>query len=205
MAELLAGTRLRGYAWHCFRRGGAGTSRGRKPNLPYFKWWRGWTDTPTVMRYATAFTDPEVFGLLQPPSPSSESVGNGEEEITNCIAVWGGGLFGADQLEEDCGFVGPIHLPPPPGNRQADTVDPPAEDGCSGGTCPANPRTRIPAPLTAPTAAPRAAPVWRSSSRTWEGLREAHSRPSELGKGVGGESDRGSAADPVHSVADASA
>ena len=37
LAELLAGTRRRGYAWHCFRRGGAGASLCRKPNLPYFK------------------------------------------------------------------------------------------------------------------------------------------------------------------------
>ena len=71
LAELLAGTRWRGYAWHCFRRGGAGTAWGRKPNLPYFKWWGGWTDTPTAMRYATAFKDPEVLGPLQLPSPSS--------------------------------------------------------------------------------------------------------------------------------------
>ena len=54
LAELLAGTRWRGYAWHCFRRGGAGASWGRKPNLLYFKWWGGWADTPTAMRYATS-------------------------------------------------------------------------------------------------------------------------------------------------------
>ena len=53
------------------------------------------------MRYAMAFIDQEVLGPLQLPSPSSESVGNGEGEITNCIAVWGGGIFGADKLEED--------------------------------------------------------------------------------------------------------
>ena len=70
---------------------------------------------------------------------------------------------------------------------------------------PAHLKTRIPAPGTAPTAAPRAAPVWRSSSRPREGLKEAHGRPSELGQGVGEGSDRGSAADPVHRVADASA
>ena len=87
LAELLAGTRWRGYVWHCFRRAGAGASWGRKPSLPYFKWWGGWMDTPTAMRYAMAFTDPEVLGPLQLPSPSSESVGNGEEGITNCIAV----------------------------------------------------------------------------------------------------------------------
>ena len=44
----------------------------------------------------------------------------------------------------------------------------------------AQPKTRIPAPRTAPTAAPRAAPAWRSSSRPRGGLKEAHSRPSEL-------------------------
>ena len=85
------------------------------------------------MLYALAFKDPEVLGPLQLPSPSSESVGNGEEEIANCIAVWGGGLFGADKLETDSGFVGPIHFPPPPGHRQANTVEPPDADGGSGG------------------------------------------------------------------------
>ena len=133
LAELLAGTRWRGYAWHSFRRGGAGASWGRKPNLPFFKWWGGWTDTPTAMRSAMAFKDPEVLGPLQLPSPSSESAGNGEEEIANCIAVLGGGLFGADKLETDSGFVGPIHLPPPPGRRQTPTVEPPDADGGRGG------------------------------------------------------------------------
>ena len=113
--------------------GRGGCILGRKPNLQFFKWWGGWTDTPTAMRYAMAFKDPEVLGLLQLPSPSSESVGNGEEEIANCIAVWGGGLFGADKLETDPGFVGLVHLPPPPGHRQADTVEPPDADGGSGG------------------------------------------------------------------------
>ena len=90
-------------------------------------------DTPTAMRYAMAFKDPEVLGPLQLPSPSSESVGNGEEAIANFVAVWGGGLFGADKLETDSGFVGPIHLPPPPGHRQAPTVEPPDADGGRGG------------------------------------------------------------------------
>ena len=130
------GTRWRGYAWHSFRRGGAGASWGRKPNLPFFKWWGGWTDTPTAMRYAMAFKDPEVLGPLQLPSPSSESVGNGEEEIANYIAVWGGGLFSADKLETDSGFVGPIHLPPPPGHRQAPRLEPP--DAASGRNGPRN-------------------------------------------------------------------
>ena len=85
------------------------------------------------MRYAMAFKDPEVIGPLQLPSPSSQSVRNGEEEIVSCIAVWGGGLFGADKLETDFGFVGPIHLPPPPGHRQANTVEPPDADGGSRG------------------------------------------------------------------------
>ena len=205
LAELLAGPRWRGYAWHCFRRGGASASWGRKPNLLYFKWWGGWTDTPTAMRYAMAFTDPEVLGPLQLPSPSSESVGNGEEEITNCIAVWGGGMFGADSsrrvlamsvlstcflLRVTAKLIRWTQL-----LRMA----------VLGVLYPAHPKTRIPAPWTAPTAAPRAAPAWRSSSRPREGLKEAHSRPSELGQGVGEGSDRGSAADPVHKVADASA
>ena len=136
LVELLAGTRWRGYAWHCFRRGGAGASGGRKPNLPYFKWWGGLTDTPTTMRYATASKDPEVLGPLQLPSPSSESVESGADEITNCIAVWGGGMFGADKLEEDTGYVGAVHLPPPPVDRHTDTVDPPAEGGHGGDAVP---------------------------------------------------------------------
>ena len=136
LAELLAGTRWMSYAWHCFRRGGAGASWGPKPNLPYFKWWGGWTDTPTAMRYATAFKDPEVLGPLQLPSPSSQPAESSDETVTNCIAVWGGGMFGADKLEEDSGYVGPVHLPPPPGDRQTDTVDHPAQDGSAGDAMP---------------------------------------------------------------------
>ena len=70
---------------------------------------------------------------------------------------------------------------------------------------PTTPRTRTRAPQTAPTAVPRAAPGWRSSSRPRAGLRAAHSRPSELGKGVGEVSGHGNAADPVHRVAEAGA
>ena len=186
LAELLAGTRWRGYTWHCFRRGGAGASWGRKPNLPYFKWWGGWTDTPTAMRYAAAFKAPEVLVPLQLPSPSSESVGSGAEESTNCIALWGGGMFGADKPEENPGCVGVVHLPPPPGDRQADTVDPLLRVAVVGMLYPTQLKTRIPAPRTALTAAPRAAPASRSSSRPQGGFMEAHSRPSGLGRGGGG-------------------
>ena len=39
-------------------------SRGHTPNLAFFKRWGGWSDTPTAMRYATAFRNGEVLAPL---------------------------------------------------------------------------------------------------------------------------------------------
>ena len=113
-------------------------------------------------------------------------------------------MFGADKLEEDSSYVGAVHLPPPPGDRHADTVDPPAEGGHGGDA--------VPDPTEdTDTGSSDGSDSGSTSSSGVEiiepptGRHQGGTQPAfRVGTGGGGGA-RGNAADPVHRVADASA